>query len=53
MSTNLLKTGLAGALFGAALKFSRVYFPSVIITQMELKSFHMLKVFLGASATSA
>ena len=53
MSADLLKTGLAGALFGAALKLSGVYLPSVIVTQMELRSFHMLKVFLGASATSA
>ncbi len=53
MPANVLATGAAGAVFGAALKFSGVYLPSVIISQMELKSFHMLKVFLGASATSA
>ena len=53
MATNILATGSAGALFGAALKFSRVYMPFIIVSQMKLQSFHMLKVFLGASATSA
>jgi hypothetical protein len=53
MSTSLLTTGVAGALFGAALAASGVYLPSVIVSQMELTNFHMLKVFLGASASSA
>jgi hypothetical protein len=43
----------AGALFGAALTASRVYLPTVIIQQMQLQDFHMLKVFLTACATSA
>lgn len=44
---------LSGALFGAALTAAGVYSPAVIISQMKLESFHMLKIFLSASATSA
>ena len=43
----------AGAIFGAALTASRVYLPTVIRSQMQLRDFHMLEVFLTASATSA
>ncbi|RDW82476.1 hypothetical protein BP6252_03588 [Coleophoma cylindrospora] len=53
MSTNLLAGGVAGALFGVALVASGVFSPSIIIAQMHLQDFHMLKVFLGGSATSA
>lgn len=53
MSTNLLATGAAGTLFGTALAVSGVYSPVVIISQMQLADFHMLKVFLSASASSA
>ncbi|MCJ1283486.1 hypothetical protein MMC26_002816 [Xylographa opegraphella] len=53
MSTQTAATGLAGALFGAALTASAIYFPSVITSQMELRNFHMLKVFIVASACSA
>ncbi|KAI9872174.1 MAG: hypothetical protein M1830_002000, partial [Pleopsidium flavum] len=53
MSTSVLATTGAGAIFGAALTASGVYLPSVIVSQMQLSDFHMLKVFLGASASSA
>jgi hypothetical protein len=53
MSTNLLANGAAGTLFGAALAVSGVYSPAVIVSQMQLADFHMLKVFLGASVSSA
>jgi len=53
MSTSVLATSGAGAIFGAALTASGVYLPSVIVSQMQLSDFHMLKVFLGASASSA
>ncbi|KAK5174847.1 hypothetical protein LTR16_011480, partial [Cryomyces antarcticus] len=53
MSIDTLTTGTAGALFGAALASSGVWSPSVITSQMRLEDFHMLKVFLSASASSA
>ena len=43
----------AGAIFGIALIASGVHSPSVIRSQMLLLDYHMLKVFLGASACSA
>jgi hypothetical protein len=43
----------AGAIFGAALTSAGVYSPSVIIGQMKLRDFLMLKVFISATATSA
>jgi hypothetical protein len=48
----VLKQVLTGAAFGAALAFSGVYTPSVIISQMQLRNFHMLQAFLAASASS-
>jgi hypothetical protein len=48
-----LATVGAGGLFGAALASSGVYLPSVIVSQMEMKDWHMLKVFLTASGSSA
>lgn len=53
MSTGLITSGMAGTLFGSALTASGVYLPSVIMSQMELRDFHMLKVFLTASSASA
>lgn len=43
----------SGAIFGAALTVSGVWQPMIIDAQMHLKTFHMLKVFLTAMATSA
>ncbi|KAI6709656.1 hypothetical protein JHW43_007815 [Diplocarpon mali] len=48
-----IKSILSGATFGAALIAAGVYSPSVIIGQMRLSDFHMLKTFLAASASSA
>ncbi|KAH7333487.1 YeeE/YedE family protein [Rhexocercosporidium sp. MPI-PUGE-AT-0058] len=53
MSTDLVATALSGSLFGSALLVSGVYSPSVISSQLLLSDFHMLKVFLTASASSA
>lgn len=47
------KSVLSGSLFGAALTAAGVYSPTVIVSQMKLESFHMLKVFLSASASSS
>lgn len=45
-------TGLAmGLVFGLALEKSRVFEPGVIVGQMQLRNFTMLKVFLTAVAT--
>ncbi|MFV0294559.1 MAG: DUF6691 family protein [Hyphomicrobiaceae bacterium] len=44
--------GLAtGAIFGVALEKSRVFEPGVIVGQMQLRNFIMLKVFLAAVIT--
>ncbi|MCJ1432824.1 hypothetical protein MMC27_002181 [Xylographa pallens] len=53
MATQIAATVLAGALFGAALTASAVYVPAVITAQMDLQDFHMLEVFIAASASSA
>jgi hypothetical protein len=46
--------GLAmGIVFGFALEKSRVFEPGMIVGQMQLRSFIMLKVFLSAVATGA
>jgi len=46
--------GLAmGAVFGFALEKSRVFEPGMIVGQMQLSNFIMLKVFLTAVATGA
>ena len=42
---------LMGAVFGFALEKSRVFEPGVIVGQMQLRNFIMLKVFLTAVAT--
>ena len=45
-------TGLAmGAVFGLALEKSRVFEPGIILGQMQLRNFLMLKIFLTAVAT--
>ena len=44
---------LMGAVFGVALEKSRVFEPGVIVGQMQLRSFVMLKVFLTAVVTGA
>lgn len=44
---------LMGAVFGLALEKSRVFEPGVIVGQMQMRNFIMLKVFLTAVATGA
>ena len=47
-------SGLAmGIVFGFALEKSRVFEPGVIVGQMQLRNFIMLKIFLTAVATGA
>ncbi len=44
---------LMGAVFGVALEKSRVFEPGIIVGQMQLRNFIMLKMFLTAVATGA
>lgn len=44
---------LMGVVFGFALEKSRVFEPGMIVGQMQLRNFIMLKVFLAAVATGA
>lgn len=53
MSTSLITSGMAETSFGSASATSGVYVPSVVMSQMELRDFHMLQVFLTASSASA
>lgn len=49
-----IAVGLAmGVVFGFALEKSRVFEPGIIVGQMQLRNFVMLKVFLTAVATGA
>lgn len=52
--TLAILVGLAmGIVFGFALEKSRVFEPGIIVGQMQLRNFIMLKVFLTAVATGA
>jgi uncharacterized membrane protein YedE/YeeE len=52
--TVAIATGvLMGIVFGFALEKSRVFEPGMIVGQMQLRNFIMLKVFLTAVATGA
>jgi hypothetical protein len=52
--TFAIVVGIAmGIVFGFALEKSRVFEPGVIVGQMQLQNFIMLKVFLAAVATGA
>lgn len=44
---------LSGAAFGAALVAAGVYQPATIISQLKFQEWHMLQVFLTATASSA
>lgn len=44
---------LMGTVFGVALEKARVFEPGMIVGQMQLRNFIMLKVFLTAVATGA
>ncbi|KAI9741268.1 MAG: hypothetical protein M1834_002984 [Cirrosporium novae-zelandiae] len=52
-TTKFIPNLISGALFGAALTASGVFAPPIILSQFRLQNFHMLQVFLGASASSA
>lgn len=52
--TLAITVGIAmGIVFGVALEKSRVFEPGIIVGQMQMKNFIMLKVFLTAVATGA
>ena len=52
--TLAITVGIAmGIVFGFALEKSRVFEPGIIVGQMQLRNFIMLKVFLTAVATGA
>jgi hypothetical protein len=53
MASDILLSSIAGSVFGSALTLSGVYLPSVILQQLQMRDFHMLKVFLSASSVSA
>ncbi|KFY25348.1 hypothetical protein V491_01791, partial [Pseudogymnoascus sp. VKM F-3775] len=53
MATQTISTATSGLLFGAALSAAGVASPSIIISQLRLENFHMLEVFLTATAGSA
>ena len=48
-----MSTLVSGAAFGAALVAAGVTQPAVIISQLKFESFHMIRIFLTATATSA
>lgn len=53
MAPSILATASSGAIFGAALTAAGVYSPSCIIGQLRFENFHMLEVFMTATAGSA
>jgi uncharacterized membrane protein YedE/YeeE len=53
LSVAILVGLLMGIVFGFALEKSRVFEPGMIVGQMQLRNFIMLKVFLTAVATGA
>jgi hypothetical protein len=53
MAPNIVASATSGMLFGAALSAAGVASPSVILQQLRLEDFHMLEVFLTATASSA
>ena len=53
VAVGILSGVLMGMVFGFALEKSRVFEPGIIIGQMQLRNWIMLKVFLSAVATGA
>jgi hypothetical protein len=53
VATGIISGLLMGVIFGFALEKSRVFEPGVIVGQMQLRNFIMLKVFFAAVATGA
>lgn len=53
IATGIFSGLLMGVVFGFALEKSRVFEPGVIVGQMQLRNWIMLKIFLSAVATGA
>lgn len=53
VAVGILSGVLMGIVFGFALEKSRVFEPGIIVGQMQLRNWTMLKVFLTAVATGA
>lgn len=53
VAVGILSGALMGIVFGFALEKSRVFEPGMIVGQMQLRNWIMLKVFLAAVATGA
>ncbi|MDO9565080.1 MAG: YeeE/YedE thiosulfate transporter family protein [Bradyrhizobium sp.] len=53
VAVGILSGALMGIAFGFALEKSRVFEPGMIVGQMQLRNWIMLKVFLSAVATGA
>jgi uncharacterized membrane protein YedE/YeeE len=53
VATGIISGLLMGVIFGFSLEKSRVFEPGVIVGQMQLRNFIMLKVFFAAVATGA
>ena len=53
VAVGILSGALMGIVFGFALEKSRVFEPGMIVGQMQLRNWIMLKVFLTAVATGA
>src|SRR5512139_3636090 len=53
VAVGILSGLLMGVVFGIALEKSRVFEPGMIVGQMQLRNWIMLKVFLSAVATGA
>jgi uncharacterized membrane protein YedE/YeeE len=53
VATGIVSGLLMGVVFGFALEKSRVFEPGMIVGQMQLRNWIMLKVFLSAVATGA
>jgi hypothetical protein len=53
VAVGILSGLLMGTVFGFALEKSRVFEPGIIVGQMQLRNWIMLKVFLSAVATGA
>ncbi len=51
VAVGILSGVLMGIVFGFALEKSRVFEPGIIVSQMQLRNWIMLKVFLTAVAT--
>ncbi|KAF2434197.1 hypothetical protein EJ08DRAFT_606182 [Tothia fuscella] len=53
MPNSSLATLISGAIFGASMGVAGVVAPSIVVAQMKLENFHMIRVFLAATGSSA